>query len=175
MDWDNDSLIEKAKAAHAAKQKEGFSHYFPSADRWLVTSWKARPQHMLTVAQEDKHHNHEHPPLLPPFPWLLLLSMTSYGTEYRTDQFGSAIPGIPPSQPPVYSLDGWGSQAEQERGKAQMLCKHCSVTAKTPPSATLFQPLTPSAEGHGLLWRNVTPSQADQQAAMPLPSRTQAE
>ena len=60
---------------------------------------------MLTVAQEDKRHDHEHPPLPPPFPQLLLLSTTSYGMELPFGQFGSAVPGIPPSQLPAYSLE----------------------------------------------------------------------
>lgn len=45
----------------------------------------------VRVTLEDKCPNHKWPPLLPPFPELFLLSMSSYDTEFPFDQFGSAV------------------------------------------------------------------------------------
>lgn len=71
VDQDNNSLIRKAKAPCTSKAKRGIHWllHFPSAGRCLATSWEAWPQYAcLMAARENKHHNHEHPPFLPPFP-----------------------------------------------------------------------------------------------------------
>jgi len=72
---------------------------------------------MLTVAQEDKRHTLERPPLPPPFPQLLLLSVMSYGMEHPFSQFGPGVPGTPPPSPQCtrWSGEGAGQSRKEEK------------------------------------------------------------
>jgi len=64
------------------------------------------------------------------YPLVLLLSMTSYGTEYPPGQLRSAVLAVTaPSLLPTPSL--LTGRAKQDTETALTLCKHCSAIPKT--------------------------------------------
>lgn len=72
------------------KQNKEFVCYFPLSGYFL----ESRASICIRVTLEDKCPNHKWPPLLPPFPELLLLSMLSCDTEFLFIYFGSAVLGV---------------------------------------------------------------------------------
>lgn len=89
---------------------------------------------MYSNCWEDKCHNDERPPL-PPFPELLLLSMTSgmvicYGISFQSVGVNCLdyVHSQPLAQPKPSRFQG----AREEKDKASTVCKHCSAAAKSP-------------------------------------------
>ena len=66
--WDEDSLIDNAKAARASKAKQGTHSLLPIGRQVVSHLWESRAPSRLTVTGEDKFHHSEHPLffLLPP-------------------------------------------------------------------------------------------------------------
>lgn len=141
---ETDSLVGKAKAAHASKanlrillpQSMGsqvFSHLQESGT----------PSHG-TVTWEDKHHHSTSPPSL--FSQLFVLSRTPYDLGYPCGHLGSALLAVLLPTSCAFSASsvlGW--EAEK--------CKPCSAIAKTSLCYQHFSAQIPNTAPYLLLGR----------------------
>ena len=94
--WDKDSLIGKAKAAHASKAKQGIHSLLLVGRQVFSQPQESRAPSRETVTWEEKRHHSECPPLPSSSPNFLLLRTMSHGMEYPFGLVGSVALVVSP-------------------------------------------------------------------------------
>ena len=95
MGWDENSLIGKAKAAHASKAKQGIHSLLPMDRQVFSHLQESRAPSDISYLARQKPSLWMSPPSFfsPP---VYMRSMTSYGMEYPCHQLGSAVLAVSP-------------------------------------------------------------------------------
>lgn len=151
VNWNNDSLIEKAKAEGIREAKRSIHWLLPTARQMSNHFLGSKISACIIIFKKHKCYHWKHPPFLL-FPFSLYC-----GAEHHTVWnipviiWGhlSWLCPLPTSCPPLAS-------SLQGKEKALRLCKHCSVTTKT-----LVRYQWQSTAPYGLLGTKLTPSQPD--------------
>lgn len=151
VNWNNDSLIEKAKTEGTKEAKRRIHSLLPTARQMSNHFLGSNISACIIIVREHKCYHWKHP-------LFLLIFFSLYcGAEHHTvwnihvvnwDHLFWVCP-LPTSCPP-------SAPSLQGKEKALRLCKHCSVTTKT---LVCYQ--WQSAAPYGLLGTKLTPSQPD--------------
>lgn len=158
MDWDNISLLGKAKAAQKKnnKKQSETGNSFPTSHGHadIQTPPGKRCSSRLMVSWEYKGHHPRCAPLFPSFPQFYCWAWCLWGGTSLWAVWASCPGCDPPSSWCTPSLVA--GRAAWEANKSLSLCKSCSAATKTSP---LLSSKIQTKVSHNSLWRKLTLSQ----------------